>query len=133
MCYKSFQVMLKTIVYIAIGGALGSVLRFLTSILVNKYWQSIFPMATFLVNIVGCFLIGFIISFFHKQNLLNSDLKWFLITGFCGGFTTFSAFGLENVRLLENQNLGLSLLYVLTSVIVGIGFVWIGMLTGKAI
>lgn len=125
--------MLKTIVYIAIGGALGSVLRFLTSILVNKYWQSIFPMATFLVNIVGCFLIGFIISFFHKQNLLNSDLKWFLITGFCGGFTTFSAFGLENVRLLENQNLGLSLLYVLTSVIVGIGFVWIGMLTGKAI
>ena len=123
--------MWRTIIFIALGGALGSVLRFLTAILVNKSWQSAFPLATLLINCVGCFCIGFFVLMLQKQNLLNADLKWFLITGFCGGYTTFSTFGLENINLLENQNIGLSLLYIMTSVIVGIAFVWFGMMVGK--
>ena len=91
--------MLKTIFYIAIGGAIGSVMRYLTTILVSKYWSSQFPLATFVTNVLGCFLIGIFIGFLDKNQLSNSPLKWFLITGFCGGFTTFSAFGFENYSL----------------------------------
>lgn len=93
--------MLKTILYIAFGGAIGSVLRFLTSLLVAKFWSNHFPLATFLTNVVGCFLIGIFIGFLAKNNLTDSNLKWFLITGFCGGFTTFSAFGLENMTFFK--------------------------------
>ncbi len=124
--------MLKTIVLVAAGGAFGSVFRYLTTILVGKYWQSMFPLATFVVNIFGCFLLGFLISLLHRQNILNSDLKWFLVTGFCGGFTTFSAFGLENFKLIENQNFALGFLYIMMSIVLGIGCIWIGMLSGKA-
>ena len=96
--------MFKTLFYIAIGGALGSILRYLTAVLVNKYWTNHFPMATFITNVLGCFLIGLIIGILEKNNLATSNLKWFLVTGFCGGYTTFSAFGMENVTLFQNNN-----------------------------
>lgn len=123
--------MLKTIFYIAIGGSIGSVLRYFISLLVNKYWSNNFPLATFLTNILGCFLIGIIIGFLEKNNFTDSDLKWLLVTGFCGGFTTFSAFGLENVILFQNQNSLISLLYVGTSTFIGIIAVWFGLFISK--
>ena len=76
--------MLKTILYIAIGGAIGSILRYLIAVLVSKYWSNHFPLATLITNVVGCFLIGFLIGILEKNNLANSNLKWFLITGFVG-------------------------------------------------
>ena len=123
--------MLKTILYIAIGGALGSVLRYLTSIFINKYWANHFPMATFITNVLGCFLIGLIIGILEKNNLAVSNLKWFLVTGFCGGYTTFSAFGMENVTLFQNNNTFLAFTYIGFSIIIGLFAVWLGLFVTK--
>ncbi len=123
--------MLKTLFYIAVGGAFGSVLRFLTTVLVSKYWSAHFPLATFIANILGCFLIGLIIGIVEKNNLANSNLKWFLITGFCGGFTTFSTFGYENYTLFQNNNSLLAFLYIGLSVVMGLFAIWLGLIISK--
>lgn len=123
--------MLKTILYIAFGGAIGSVLRFLTSLFVAKFWYNHFPLATFLTNLVGCFLIGIFIGYLDKNNLTDSNLKWFLITGFCGGFTTFSTFGLENFNLFQSNNSFLAFAYIASSIIAGLFAVWFGLYLSK--
>ena len=123
--------MLKTILFIAIGGAIGSVLRFLTTVLVSKFWSNNFPLATFMANIIGCFLIGLFIGILAKNNLENSNLKWFLVTGFCGGFTTFSAFGMENFNLFQNNNSLLAFGYIGVSILLGLSAVWFGLFITK--
>lgn len=123
--------MLKTILYIALGGAIGSVLRYLTSVFVNKYWANQFPLATLLTNVLGCFIIGFLIGILEKNNLANSNLKWFLITGFCGGYTTFSTFGYENYSLFQSNNSFLTFGYIALSILLGIFAVWLGLFLSK--
>jgi fluoride exporter len=123
--------MLKTIIFVAIGGAIGSVLRYLTSVFVNKYWSNHFPLATLITNILGCLLIGIFIGVLEKNNLANSNLKWFLVTGFCGGFTTFSAFGFENISLFQNNNSLLAFIYIAMSIITGLFAVWLGLFISK--
>ncbi|WP_396146567.1 fluoride efflux transporter CrcB [Flavobacterium sp.] len=123
--------MLKTIIYIGLGGAIGSVLRYLTSVFVNKYWSQAFPLATFLTNVLGCFIIGIFIGYLEKNNLANGNLKWFLVTGFCGGYTTFSTFGFENNLLLQSNQSLLAFSYIALSVLLGIFAVWFGLFVSK--
>lgn len=119
---------MKTIFFIALGGALGSVLRYLTGLGVNKIWSFNFPLGTFIANCVGCFLIGVFWSYFDKQTTYTQELKFFLITGICGGYTTFSTFSNENIQLIGNNQLGLALFYTALSIIIGFGMTYLGIL-----
>ncbi|HLF50967.1 fluoride efflux transporter CrcB [Flavobacterium sp.] len=123
--------MIRTLVLIALGGGIGSVFRYLTSVMAHKYYASIFPLATLTTNVLGCFLIGLIVGLLEKNHMTNSDLKWFLITGFCGGYTTFSAFGYENISLMQSNNSGLAFVYIGVSIITGLFAVWLGLFLTK--
>jgi CrcB protein len=123
--------MFKTLLFIGIGGAIGSILRYLTSVIVTKFWANQFPLATLITNVLGCFIIGLFIGLLEKNNLANSSLKWFLITGLCGGYTTFSAFGFENYSLFQSNNSSLAYIYIAMSVLVGIFAVWLGLFVSK--
>jgi CrcB protein len=123
--------MIKTILYIAIGGAIGSILRYITSVLVSKFWSNHFPLATFIANILGCFLIGLFMGYLLKNQLEDSNLKWFLITGICGGFTTFSTFSMDNYLLMQNENAFLAFGNILLSITLGLFAVWMGLFITK--
>ncbi|WP_338375303.1 fluoride efflux transporter CrcB [uncultured Flavobacterium sp.] len=123
--------MFKNLILVAIGGASGSVLRYLVHWIVAKKSFSTFPYQTFIVNIIGCLLIGILVGYFSRFQNVNESLKLLLITGFCGGFTTFSAFGLENVNMIQNQNYQLALIYTSLSLILGILAVSLGILISK--
>jgi CrcB protein len=123
--------MLKTILLIALGGGIGSAFRYLTYIIVQKYYASHFPIATFISNAIGCLLIGLFVGFLERNEFENSDLKWFLITGLCGGYTTFSAFGYENISLFQNNNYGMAFIYIGSSILTGLFAVWIGLYLTK--
>lgn len=123
--------MVRIILLVAFGGAVGSVFRYLTSMFVNKYFTGVFPLATFTVNFLGCLIMGLLFGIFEKQQLTNSDLKMLLITGFCGGYTTFSAFTYENINLLQNSNSAMAFIYIAISVLSGLFAVWLGLTVVK--
>lgn len=122
--------MLKNILLVGLGGGIGSILRYIISYFTLKYFKSELPVATFLVNIIGCFLVGVLFNTIGSQNV-NSTLKLLFIIGFCGGFTTFSAFAYENVAMLQAAQYSKTLLYTLLSIITGFIAVWAGILLSK--
>lgn len=125
--------MLKTILLVGFGGAIGSVFRFLSHWLTSKYFQSTFPLSTFLVNILGSLLIGLFIGYLGKYFPENHPLKFLLIVGFCGGFTTFSSFALENYNLLQGNQQIIAYLYIIVSIILTITAVGFGNYLSKYI
>jgi CrcB protein len=118
--------MIKNLLLVLIGGGLGSIARYLLSYFFTKNNVSTFPWATFIANSLGCLLIGLLFGYIQKNNLQNETIKLLLITGFCGGFTTFSTFSLENIQFIQNQNYNLALIYTLASIFVGFLAVIIG-------
>jgi CrcB protein len=123
--------MIRTLLLVAFGGGIGSALRYLTSVVVQKYYANVFPLATLLTNVLGCFIIGILMGLFEKNQVVTSDLKWLFVTGFCGGYTTFSTFGYENISLFQNNNSALAFLYIGGSVFMGLFAVWMGLILTK--
>lgn len=113
--------------YVALGGAAGSVLRFrVVGAVAQSFVIGVFPVGTFVVNIVGCLLIGGLAGVGERFSWLTDDVRLLLVTGLLGGFTTFSAFGLETFNLLRRGDLATAAVYVLLSVLVGLLCVWLG-------
>jgi len=123
--------MFKQFLLIGLGGATGSMLRYATSLLTAKYYANAFPLATFITNVLGCLLIGILIGFFSRNS--NHGLQLLFVTGFCGGYTTFSTFAAENITLWQSQNYLTLLTYTLASVIVGCFAVALGLMMSKAL
>ncbi len=113
---------------VAIGGALGSMGRYGTGVLVGKAWSASFPLGTMLINIVGSLAMGLCIGYLVRTTpAWQADARLFVAVGVLGGFTTFSSFSLDAVSMLERGELGLALFYVLGSVIIGIAALFAGL------
>jgi len=102
-----------------LGGGIGSVLRYLCSILCLKTISSPFPFGTFLINIFGSLFLGFMLGLFVTKTGSNSQLKLFLTVGVAGGFTTFSTFSVETFNLFKDGHNYLAMIYPITSVFLG--------------
>lgn len=117
---------MKQLLLVFLGGGLGSCFRFL----VGRYFNPLFPhfyLGTFLVNILGCLLIGILLGLTFRQNLLSENQALILATGFCGGFTTFSAFAYESQTLFKSGDHIWAFIYIGASVIIGILAVLLGL------
>jgi len=115
-------------VLIALGGALGSVARFSLNGVISSHFGETFPWGTFWVNITGCFVIGFFATFTGPEGrwFVGRDMQQFFMTGICGGYTTFSSFGLQTLNLARDGDWLKAGGYVVGSVVLCLIGVWLG-------
>ena len=123
----------RDILLVGLGGFAGSVARYLVSVIVASQTAFVFPLATFLVNVVGCFFIGILFQTAERGEILSTELRLLLMTGFCGGFTTFSAFSVENVQLLQKGEFAFAAGNIILSIAVGIAATWFGITLVRAV
>ena len=106
---------------VAVGGALGSVARYGTGVLVGTVWRQSFPLGTMLINIVGSLAMGLLVGYLARTTpAWQNDARLFVAVGVLGGFTTFSSFSLDTISMIERGETGPAILYVLVSVGAGI-------------
>ncbi len=115
--------------YIFIGGGLGSMCRYLVGTMVSETGNG-FPIKTFLANFLSCIVLGVLMGYLTKNNL-DTKYKLFLLTGFCGGFSTFSTFSGEVLTLIQNEQVWLALSYILASVILCTVILFVSYLLGQ--
>lgn len=118
---------MEKILWVGTGGFIGSALRYLVAGYVQQLSDSIeFPYGTFAVNIIGCFVIGFLSQLVALRGVLSLELRLLILTGMLGGFTTFSTFGNETMNLLRDGETLLALVNVGGQISVGLAAVWLG-------
>jgi fluoride exporter len=122
---------MRLFLLVGLGGFLGSSSRYLIQKYLSVSFPTAFPISTLLINLVGCFLIGILFGISNKYDVMSAEVRLFLTTGFCGGFTTFSTFSNESLQLLKDGNFTYFFTYIILSVVVGIFLTFLGYLIFK--
>ncbi len=115
--------MLKNFLLVGLGGSIGAMLRYFFSSIIK---HTTFPYNTLLINIAGSLLIGIVFGLSEKSNGISEQVKLFVVTGICGGFTTFSAFSVENMQMIKDGNYVTAGMYIFFSVLLSIIAVFAG-------
>lgn len=119
--------------WIALGGALGSISRYLLGLWIYERMGTRFPYGTFVINVTGCFIIGFALTFLDARIHLSPAWRMAIPVGFVGAYTTFSTFEYETLRLAQHGQAATALLYILSSVVLGYAGVWLGAAAARSI
>lgn len=119
---------MKSIIAVGLGGGIGAIIRYLISIIP---YESKFPFHTFITNILGAIVIGFVIGLIDGEVISLKHHALFWKTGFCGGLTTFSTFSFESLKLIEEEKVFLAIIYISFSVIMCIFGVYLGRYISK--
>jgi CrcB protein len=117
--------MLTNLIVVFIGGGIGSVVRFGISMVMYNYYKTVFPLATLVSNLLSCFVFGLAIYLLGGKINTEMPLRLLIITGFCGGFSTFSAFSFETVELMKSGYIAYAVLNVLVSVSACMGIIYL--------
>ncbi len=125
--------MLRNLLIVGTGGLIGTVMRYLVQVHIEKLMGSTFPLGTFLINILGSFIIGVVYGLAEKGNLIGPEWRLFLAVGLCGGFTTFSTFSADTLNLLKDNSIVQILSYTGGSVLFGLLAVYLGIILARTI
>ena len=117
--------MLNNFLYVFLGGGIGSAVRFGISVLMITYYRGSFPIATLISNTLSCLILALTVFFMGEKSNMNLSLWFLIITGFCGGFSTFSAFSYETIEMIKSGNHLYAVLNVAVSILACFGIMWI--------
>lgn len=131
--FGEFGKKMLNILLVAIGGAFGSVCRYLTGLLMTRIFGANFPWGTITVNILGSFAIGFLTELVARRFNASMEMRLLLVVGILGGFTTFSSFSLDTVALIEKGAVTSAFIYVAASVAISLIATFAGFALGRAL
>ena len=125
---------MNSLILVGLGGALGASLRFGVGQFFKTYFfHNYYFISTFIVNIIGCFFIGYLISLTQNKNISQDFIKYFFIIGILGSFTTFSTFSIEAIEMINEKKTSLALIYIFSSLFLCLLFTFIGLNFNKII
>jgi fluoride exporter len=122
---------LKPVLLVALGGALGAIARYLLGTAIADRYGTAWPLGTFIINVTGCFAIGFFLTLATERMTIHEGWRFFFPIGFVGAYTTFSTYEYETVRLIQSGAWGRALSYVLASTVLGFFAVVLAMWTAR--
>lgn len=118
---------------VALGGSIGSCMRYLISLWSAEYVGAGFPYGTLLVNVIGSFIIGVFMAAATEKFIMNPNLRFLVVIGFCGGLTTFSSFSYETMKLWEGSGFHYAMINILANMVLSFMAVWLGMAAVRAL